>query len=151
MKHRPGKSRFAGAALALLMVLVLPLLLSACIHDPPPRDDSPLPPSLDGVFTSELGSLTFNGDGKSIVVELTEAGAERTGLPAGTSQGTYYFLYQGGLYRYDKSEYLQISIDGTNTRFRNSVGDTDENTVAIYPDADTTNAVFFRKTAQQEP
>ncbi len=65
------------------------------IYDGPPNfhEDVPLPENHNGTFVNEkYGSFTFNGDGESIVLDLTEEFAEATGLPAGKSEGRYAFM-----------------------------------------------------------
>ena len=61
----------------LVLTVLLAVLVTACSsNDGPPEGDTPAPPALEGVFSSELGTLSFNGDGRSIVLDLTEEFAE---------------------------------------------------------------------------
>lgn len=130
--------------IALLLALLLLAGLAGCVNDPPPKEDTPEPAPLDGSFVSGDSSLRFNGDGKSVVLELDAALAARSGLPAGTHEGSYVFLLYNGSYRYDKAEYFRIILDGTDYQFRNSIGTTDGDTVA-FALADGSESFTFQK------
>ena len=132
---------------ALAAVMLLALLLAACgARDRPPDDGTPEPPALSGVYVSGDSALTFNGDGQSVTLDISDALAEGSGLPAGRHEGTYVFLFHNGSWRRDKAESLRITIDGQAYLFRNGLGLTDEDTVAAYllEDAD---AVCFERAA----
>ena len=58
----------------------------------PYEPDTPAPAAHDGVFVSEHGSMRFNGDGESVVIDFDPYLAELTGLPEGEQEGTYVFL-----------------------------------------------------------
>ena len=107
----------------LLCVLLAALMLAAlagCVQRPkydnhPYEPDTPAPDPLNGVFTSEGGSMTFNGDGSTIVLDLAEDFAARTGLPAGHSEGTFEFIQDLPPHghvsvRYDTGHNLDITI-----------------------------------------
>ena len=83
--------------IALLLAALLAALLCGCVQRPgldnyPYEPDTPAPDPLNGVFVSEGGSMRFNGDGSTVVLDLEEDFAARTGLPAGYSEGTYDFI-----------------------------------------------------------
>ena len=93
------------------------------IEDEPELDNypyvpnTPAPPLHDGVYVSEHGTMTFNGDGKSVILNIDEELAELTGLPSGETEATYVFL-TGYLpphgyidTRYDVAHELGIYID----------------------------------------
>lgn len=70
------------------------LVLSGCgqrRENIPYEPDTPAPAPLDGVFVSAGGTMTFNGDGSTVILDLTDDFAQRTGLPANHSEGTYDF------------------------------------------------------------
>ena len=103
---------FAAAAALLLA------LLGGCGPKPdnlPYEPDTSPPPPLNGVFTSEGGSMTFNGDGSTVLLDLEEDFAARTGLPAGHSEGRYDFIedlppHGHVSVRYDTAHNLDITI-----------------------------------------
>lgn len=128
----------------LSAIIVLTMLLSACYHDGPPKDDTPEPAALDGTFAYEGSSLIFNGDGRSVKVDAAPELAALTDLPEGESDGTYVFIYQNGSYRRDKSEYFRMMIGDKTYQFRNDLGVTDEDTVAFYS-LDNKSEIIFEK------
>ena len=106
--------------LCLLAAALLLASLGACAAKPgyenrPYEPDTPAPAPLNGVFTSEGGSMTFNGDGKTIVLDLEPEFAKRAGLPEGHSEGTCTFIQDLPPYghvdvRYDTAHNLDITI-----------------------------------------
>ena len=106
--------------LCLLAAALLLAALGACAAKPgyenrPYEPDTPAPAPLNGVFTSEGGSMTFNGDGKTIVLDLEPEFAKRAGLPEGHSEGTCTFIQDLPPYghvdvRYDTAHNLDITI-----------------------------------------
>ena len=106
--------------IALLLAALLAALLCGCVQRPgldnyPYEPDTPAPDPLNGVFVSEGGSMRFNGDGSTVVLDLEEDFAARTGLPAGYSEGTYDFIQalppHGHVsVRYDTAHNLDIAI-----------------------------------------
>ena len=140
MRHTT-RSRVLAAA------LLLALLLAACgAKDRPPDDGTPEPPALSGVYVSGDSALTFNGDGQSVTLEVSDALAAASGLPAGRHEGTYVFLFHNGSWRRDKAESFRITVDGESYLFRNGLGLTDEDTVAAYLIEDA-EAVCFEQVA----
>lgn len=132
-------------SLAVLLALLLSMLLAACGgSDRPPDDGTPEPPVLKGVYSGEEGSLTFNGDGQSIILNISGELAAASGLPEGESRGTYVFLFRNEKWRYDKAETFRVTIGDKSWQFRNSLGQTDEKTVAAFM-TDGGEAVAFRK------
>ena len=114
------KAKKGRALSALLLVL---LLLSGCAgggkENYPAEPDTPAPDPHRGTFVSEHGSLTFNGDGTSVVLDLDDVLAGLTGLPEGESEGTYDFLSgdlppQGSFpVRYDIAHEMRITVGGS--------------------------------------
>lgn len=58
----------------------------------PYEPDTSAPDAHNGRFVSEHGSMTFNGDGKSVDIEIDAYLAGLTGLPEGESSAEYVFL-----------------------------------------------------------
>ena len=110
-----------AAIIALALVAVIGLLFfidmkqREKMDNYPYEPDTPAPDPHEGRFVSEHGTMTFNGDGESVVFDFDEELAGLTGLPAGEQNGTYVFL-SGNLpphgsidVRYDIAHELQIS------------------------------------------
>ena len=103
------------------LLLAVLLLCTGCTggarpDNMPYEPDTPAPADHEGVFTSEHGSMQFNGDGESIVIDFDGELAALTGLPEGEHPGTYEFL-SGDLpphgsmpVRYDVAHELRISV-----------------------------------------
>ncbi|MBR5754491.1 MAG: hypothetical protein IKX97_01530, partial [Erysipelotrichaceae bacterium] len=58
----------------------------------PYEPDTPAPDPHTGTFVSEYGTMTFNGDGKTVVLDIDGELAGLAGLPEGKNEGTYIFL-----------------------------------------------------------
>ena len=100
----------------ILPIMLLVTVVCACgiSHDGPPKGKGPEPEPLSGVFTGDLGKMTFNGDGSTVVVSLTGEAAAlcQEGAMA------YAFTYGArGLCRYDVADRLVLSKDGRNYLF----------------------------------
>ena len=129
----------------LLLALVLMLSLAACGgSDRPPDSVLPPPPPLKGTYSAEQGSLSFNGDGRSVTLKLSGELARASGLPEGESQGTFVFLFRNEEWRYDKAETFRVMIGDKTWNFRNAPDRTGEKTVAVYL-TDGTEPVVFQK------
>ena len=111
------------AAVLCLMILAAAgavIVIRNSLHrNEPPDPGTPEPDPHDGVFACDHGTMTFNGDGKSIELSLSADFARVTGLPEGVSSGTYAFL-SGDLpphgsveTRYDVAHELKITAGGT--------------------------------------
>ena len=57
----------------------------------PYEPDTPAPAPHDGTFASEHGTMTFNGDGRTVRIDFDEYLANGLGLPAGEQDATYEF------------------------------------------------------------
>lgn len=139
-----NRTRFFRAT-GLLLCLFILLGLCACTKDKPPEDGAPEPAALNGTFLGEYGSLSFNGDGTTVTLDLTASGAEALALPYGETAANYVFLFHNEQWRYDKAETFRIILAEKPVSFRNALGQTDENTVAFYADAAGDQAVVFQK------
>ena len=105
---------------ALTGCLIIMILCCACAGSKPDNypyePDTPAPAPHDGVFASEHGTMTFDGDGESIVIDFDSSLADLTGLPEGTQEGTYVFLSgelppHGSIpVRYDIAHELRITV-----------------------------------------
>ena len=107
-----------------ILFLILLIICVGCSHvDPNPNPgnypyepDTPAPAAHDGNFESDHGSMRFNGDGKSVLINFDEELARLIGLPAGEQAGTFVFL-SGNLppngsfpVRYDIAHELQLTM-----------------------------------------
>jgi len=131
---------------ALYVLLLAVFLLAACgAKDTPPDSSLPEPNPHDGVFTSEYGTMTFNGDGESITFDFTPELQEATGLPGGEQSGSYVFLFQHGQWRYDKAERFRITASDVSYDFINDFSMTDENTIALQSPLNGEETILFMK------
>ncbi len=128
-----------------LLALICTLLLTACGGSKPPNANTPAPEAHCGVFVSEYGSLSFIGDGHSVVFDFSEELAEATGLPCGKQKGTYVFLFQHGEWRYDKAERFRIEVSGLSYDFVNYFSLTDENTITLQSPVNPEETIAFVK------
>lgn len=81
--------------------------------------DRPAPAPHSGLFVSDWGTMEFNGDDTSIVIDFNAELAELSGLPEGRHEGTYAFL-SGNLppngsfeIRYDAAHEMRITVGDT--------------------------------------
>lgn len=131
--------------------LIIPLMFTlifctACgAKDTPPDSSLPEPDPHNGVFSSEYGTMTFNGDGASITFDFTPELQEAAGLPGGEQSGTYVFLFQHGQWRYDKAEYFRITVTDASYDFINDFNVTDENTIALQSPLNNEETIMFTK------
>lgn len=96
------------------MILAAAVCACGTSHDGPPRGNGPEPEPLSGVFSGDLGKMSFNGDGATVSVSLTGEAAAL--CPEGTME--YAFTYGArGLCRYDVADRLTLSKDGQNYLF----------------------------------
>lgn len=105
-----------------ILILLIVIFLSSCAQNVnpgnyPKEPDGPEPEAHNGVFVSEYGVMTFNGDGKSITIDIQTDLARLFELEEGEYIGTYVFL--SGLLppngsfpiRYDAAHELEIKLD----------------------------------------
>ena len=107
----------------LLLIMVL-LVCAGCSHvvpNPNPGNypyepDTPAPAAHEGVFESEHGTMTFSGNGKSVIINFDAELAKLTGLSKGEQKGSYVFL-SGNLppngsfpVRYDIAHEMQLKV-----------------------------------------
>ena len=111
--------------ITVLLLLLAALFLGGCRNpgwEPdnlPYEPDTPAPDPHDGVFVSDHGTMTFSGDGESVLLNFDEDLAGWSGLPAGEQEGTYVFLTgflppHGSLpIRYDVAHEVEITVGET--------------------------------------
>lgn len=129
----------------LVLAVLLVFLLAACSgRDDPPDPGTPEPPPLNGSYVSQLGTISFNGDGETVTLDLSQQLAEAMGFPAGESEGTYVFLFHNGAWRYDAAESLRITVGDASFETLNKHGETDENAVVIQSPMDDSWLRFER-------
>ena len=130
----------------IIPLMCILLLFTACgAKDTPPDSSLPEPDPHNGVFTSEYGTMTFNGDGESITFDFTQELAESTGLPGGEQNGSYVFLFQHKQWRYDKAERFRIAVSDVSYDFINDFTVTDENTIALQSPLNGEENILFIK------
>lgn len=130
--HPVAKRQKSGKSLVLLCLALLSIaFFSGCSGDEPPAVDTSEPHAHNGVFQSEVGTLTFNGDGASVTVCFDDDFAAEAGFPIGECEGTYVFKFQQKAYRYDKAEYLCIYIGEKEILLQNIFGETNENIISV--------------------
>ena len=88
------------------------------VLDGPPNYDLPHVEPHDGIFKNDHGSMTFNGDGKSVTIEFDDLIARDTGLPPGKHDAEYYFFLPlapaGYACEYNEAHEMHFIIDGAN-------------------------------------
>lgn len=131
--------------LTSLLTFSLIMICSCGAKDLPPDTDTPWPVNHNGVFTSEYGSLTFNGDGKSVTVNFTENLSDAISFPKGELTCEYAFTFQHGLWRYDRADSFEVIGDGAGYRFMNDFQNTDEDTIALVSPMDAAVTICFEK------
>ena len=148
--HPVAKRQKSGKSLVLLCLALLSIaFFSGCSGDEPPSADTPEPPAHNGVFCSEVGTLTFNGDGESVTVCFEDGFATEAGFPLGKCEGTYVFKFQQKAYRYDKAEYLCIYIGEKEFSFQNNFQETNENVISVTSPVDAKEKLQFIKIEDQ--
>ena len=103
----------------------------------PYEPDKPAPDPHDGVFVSEHGTMTFNGDEETVIVNFDETLEELTGIPAGEHEMKYEFL-SGDLpphgsvpVRYDVAHELCIYTDENRYIIRVGIAADDGSTATV--------------------
>ncbi|MBP5464016.1 MAG: hypothetical protein J6Y13_02435 [Treponema sp.] len=131
------KNIFRIGSLCIVAILLLPALGCAKMtrklkkklsgpfidYNYPYEPDTPAPAPHDGTFISDHGTMTFNGDGTSVVIDFDAALAKAVGLSAGKQDMRYEFL-SGDLaphgkipVRYDVAMYLSMyAKEGSSNR-----------------------------------
>lgn len=130
---------------AVILLAAAIIFLTGCATEQPPAADSPEPPAHTGSFVSEYGSMTFNGDGESVVIDFKSELADATGLPTGAAEGQYVFTFQQGMYRYDKADSFKLTIGEFSYSFLNYFQETNENRICVLSPCDDKSTLVFEK------
>lgn len=102
-----------------LICLLVFLMLVGCTptNDKPPKIDAPLPPAHDGLYSSKDAQFTFNGDGKTVIVSLSEAYLNVLEQVPNDAEYHYTFTwYDFGEYRYDGATQLILVHEESDTK-----------------------------------
>lgn len=129
----------------VILIAAAIALLTGCATEQPPTADSPEPPAHSGKFVSEYGSMTFNGDGESVIIDFQQELADATGLPTGVAEGQYVFTFQQGMYRYDKADSFELTIGECSYSFLNNFQETNENRICVLSPCDSKSNLVFEK------
>ena len=122
-----------GKTISIIAILAAMLMLISCGYkNGPPEDGTPWPENLNGEFSSGYGSMYFDGDGESIVIDFSKELARALDCPAGRQEGTYVFLFDNKAWRYDKADELAISIGENTYYFANMFTETGEDRIVLY-------------------
>ena len=130
---------------AVLLLLAVVVLTGCGKNDGAPKDDTPEPPVLNGVYSGEYGEFVFNGDGSSIEFTLAPEIAEAAGLPE-AGEGEYVFTLYHAAYRYDKAERMEMTCGDVSGCFMNKHGETCEDRIVLLSpvEGDASDMTFER-------
>ncbi len=121
------KAPGTGILRKTLLLLVLSALLILCggcsgkvvepeLDNYPYEPDTPAPAPHDGTFVSGHGTMIFDGDGETVLIDFDEELSARLGLPVGEQTAVYMF-YTGYLpphgyipIRYDVAMMFNLTI-----------------------------------------
>lgn len=138
----------------IAILIILCVILAGCIprsNDRPPDPGTPLPPPHEGSFISNYGSMTFNGDGKTVFIDFSPEFLEVLDNPP--NEETYYYVftwYSFGICRYDTATDYKIyneasDIDLTFSLYLEGKGTTEDMIAFSYPTPGEDNVVFNKK------
>lgn len=121
----------------IVLAAMFAVCSAACVYDGPPKDpDSTEPPAHTGIFRSEHGTMTFGGDGKSVVIDFDRELSELTGLPEGRCEAEYSFLANTPPhtceYRWDMANEFRITAKDASFTFGNDMGGTGVSEIHLY-------------------
>ncbi len=140
--------------LLLIIALMLALLpaIAGCRRntDKPPNPGTPLPAPHTGMLSSDYGTLTFIGDGKTVHVNLTDDYLEALENPPNDVDYEYVFTwYSFGSCRYDVATELKLYHIQSDTSINFSIEpNTTEDCITImYPVPKETNVIFIKEAA----
>lgn len=123
---------------AIIMASVmLAVMLTGCGTS----SDTPELKNHNGKYVSEYGSLTFNGDGKSVIVDFSPELLKVTGLSNG--EGTYRFSNYLFKENYYDAMHLSIKVGKNTYRFDNGFVLTSEDRIVVEWVFDNDDDVFI--------
>jgi hypothetical protein len=133
--------------LKVILLLVLFIFTIACTksNDKPPRIDTPIPQSHSGVYQSNDATFTFNGDGKTVLVYLSDRYLELLDNPLNNTEYFYTFTwYDFGEYRYDGATNIILYHEDTKTSINFSLYEASsyERIILSFPIPDKENQVL---------
>lgn len=120
------------------------MILDNYPYEPP----TPAPAPHEGVFASEHGTMTFNGDGTTVQIDFDDYLAELTGLPAGEQDASYEFttddLPPHGYVdtRYDAADLIWLTV-GENDPVMINVGKYEDGTFSSGVNCTTADRITF--------
>ncbi len=157
---------FRNIKMMLLAVGIL-LCVPGCgdSSNMPYEPDTPAPEEHSGKFISDHGSMTFDGDGSSVVIDFDDELAGKLGLPSGEHEGSYAFLSgdlpPGGSteVRYDVAHELKLMVgdesavvavglaseDGKTASVGTGIVTADRIPLLIFEDGVNTNVIFIKE------
>lgn len=106
--------------------IILLMMAVGCTRnsDKPPKIDAPLPKMHSGIYESEDARFSFIGDGRTVIVELSDRYLDVLENPPNSTKYTYTFTwYDFGEYRYDAATNLRLYHVETNTTINFSMYD----------------------------
>ena len=123
--------------LALIAAGLIIVMTNSKHSNGPPDPGTPVPDPHKGTFSCSYGTMIFNGDGKSVEINVSPELAQLTGLPEGNSNGTYDFL-SGDLpphgsveCRYDVAHELRITVGSNSVVLNIGVASADGKTYTV--------------------
>jgi hypothetical protein len=138
----------------IITSIIICFLFAGCgpkSYDGPPDPGTPKPPSLDGIFMSEYGTMTFNGDGETVYINFSPEYLEILDNPPNEATYSYSFTwYSFGECRYDVATEFKLHNNESDTSLNFSLylegeGTTKDRIGFSYPTPDVQNIVFQRK------
>jgi hypothetical protein len=95
----------------VVLIMLLLMFIGACSksNDKPPNIEAPMPKAHVGVYKSTDVTFTFNGDGETVTVELSQRYLDLLENPPNHTEYNYTFTwYDFGEYRYDGATNLLL-------------------------------------------
>lgn len=106
--------------------IILLMMAAGCTRnsDKPPKIDAPLPETHSGIYESEDAKFSFIGDGRTVIVELSDRYLDVLENPPNNTTYIYTFTwYDFGEYRYDAATNLKLYHLETKTSINFSMHD----------------------------
>ena len=85
---------------AIFLLCLCMISFTACgSDDSPPSNSTPAPAPQNGVFANEHGTMTFNGDGRTVTIEGDATLEKLMGLSGDKQHLSYVFLFHNEEWR----------------------------------------------------